>query len=92
MSDIKEWKVLYKLNPQFVNNIEFLCVLGQIRNEVLIVTKNDKFYSFGNNSNGCLGLGHKYPIEEPFVVNELCDQQIIQISYVFEHVMALTRK
>ncbi len=66
-------------------------VLGQTTNQVLIVTKNDKFDSFGNNSNGCLSLGHKYPIEEHFIVNELRDQQIIQISYGLEHVMALTR-
>jgi alpha-tubulin suppressor-like RCC1 family protein len=43
------------------------------------VTKDDKVYAFGNNSNRCLGLGHSYRIQKPTIVNELCNKGIILI-------------
>jgi RCC1 and BTB domain-containing protein len=46
--------------------------------------------SFGDNKYGCLGLGHNNAVKEPQIVNQLCDQQIIDISYGYYHVLALT--
>jgi alpha-tubulin suppressor-like RCC1 family protein len=76
MSSINLWPVLNELNLEFVSNIKYFCVLGN-ENEVIIVTKNDKVFSFGNNSYRGLGLGHDIAVKESEIVNNLCDQQII---------------
>jgi RCC1 and BTB domain-containing protein len=85
------WPVLDKLKPEFISNIKFFCVFGVKGNEVIIVTKNNKVFAFGDNKHGCLGLGHNNAVNEPENVNELCDQQIIDISYGNYHVLALTK-
>ncbi len=79
------------MKPQFVSNINFFCVFGEIGNNVIIVTKNDKVFTFGSNQYGVLGLGHNNAVKEPEIVNELCDQQIIDISYGYNYVLALTK-
>jgi alpha-tubulin suppressor-like RCC1 family protein len=48
-------------------------------------------FAFGDNKYGCLGLGHNNTVKEPKIINELCDQQIIDISYGRYHVLALTK-
>jgi alpha-tubulin suppressor-like RCC1 family protein len=85
------WSALNKLKPQIVLNIKFFCIFSAGANEVLIVTKNDKVFAFGDNNSGCLGLGHNNTVKEPEIVNELCDQQIIDISFGSKHVLALTK-
>jgi alpha-tubulin suppressor-like RCC1 family protein len=89
MSSINLWPVLNILKPELVANINYFCVFGK-GTEVIIVTKNDKVYAFGENQFGCLGLGHKKSIKAPQIINKLCDQQIIDISYGISHVLALT--
>jgi RCC1 and BTB domain-containing protein len=79
------------VKPQFVSNIKFFCVFSQTGNNIIIVTKNDKVFTFGSNEYGCLGLGHNNAVKEPEIVNELCDQQIIDISCGDYHVLALTK-
>jgi RCC1 and BTB domain-containing protein len=91
MANITNWFVLHKLKPQFVTKIKFICIFGETGNEVLIVTEEDKVYSFGNNKNGCLGLGHKNEIQEPTIVEELCNKQIVNIAYGFRHCIALSK-
>jgi alpha-tubulin suppressor-like RCC1 family protein len=91
MSSITLWPILHKLKPQFVSNIQFFYIFGENGNEVIIVTKNDKVFAFGDNNYGCLGLGHNNAVKEPQIVNQLCDQQIIDISYGCGHVLALTK-
>jgi E3 ubiquitin-protein ligase HERC2 len=58
--------------------------------EVLVVTKDDKCYAIGQNTDGVLGLGHDRQVTEPKIVNELCDKQIIKFTNGFSHVLALT--
>jgi RCC1 and BTB domain-containing protein len=48
-------------------------------------------FSYGINSNGCLGLGHNNAVNEPQVVNELRDKQVIDIKSGGEHVLVLTK-
>ncbi|CAG2117341.1 unnamed protein product [Medioppia subpectinata] len=43
---------------------------------VLFITSDDMVYGFGNNSEGCLGLGHNSPIPSPELIPELCHQNI----------------
>ena len=38
-----------------------------------------------------LGLGHNNRVNEPNIVNELCGQQIVDISYGYHYVIALTK-
>jgi alpha-tubulin suppressor-like RCC1 family protein len=85
------WPVVSGLSPEFVSNIKFFCVFSETGDNVIIVTKNDKVFAFGKNDFGCLGLGHYNVVQEPKVVNELCDKQIIDISYGSYHVLALTK-
>jgi RCC1 and BTB domain-containing protein len=87
---IKKDRVLSKLNKAFTRNIKFIFVFGFNGCDVLIITKDDKFYSFGSNVNGCLGLGHKGSIEKPTIVHDLCDRKIVDICDGFQHVIART--
>jgi RCC1 and BTB domain-containing protein len=90
MSSITVWPILHQLKPQFVSNIKLFCVFSKEGNNVIIVTKNDKVFTFGSNEYGVLGLGHNNAVKEPQIVNQLCDQRIIDISYGYYHVLALT--
>jgi RCC1 and BTB domain-containing protein len=91
MSFITLWPILHQLKYEFVSNIKFFCVFSDKGNNVIIVMKNDKVFTFGSNEYGVLGLGHNNTVKEPEIVNELCDQQIIDISYGKYHVLALTK-
>jgi RCC1 and BTB domain-containing protein len=91
MCSITLWPILHQLKPQFVSNIKFFCVFGESRNNVIIVRKNDKVFTFGSNEYGVLGLGHNNAVKGPQIVNKLRDQQIIDISYGDYHVLALTK-
>ena len=63
MPNINNWIVLHKLRPNFIVNIKLVCIFGESGNEVIIVTKDDNVFAFGNNKYGCLGLGHNNPIQ-----------------------------
>jgi alpha-tubulin suppressor-like RCC1 family protein len=58
--------------------------------QVLIVTKDDKCYGFGQNEFGVLGLGHDIQVKELKIIEELCCKQIISFANGYSHVMALT--
>jgi RCC1 and BTB domain-containing protein len=91
MPTFVSYPVLNKLKPEFISDIKFFCIFGDDGNEVIIVSKDDKVFAFGDNKHGCLGLGHNNAVKEPEIVDELCDQQIIDISYGTYHVLALTK-
>jgi alpha-tubulin suppressor-like RCC1 family protein len=55
---------------------------------VSIVTKDDKTYAFGNNGWGQLGLGHDEVVNDTQIVEELCDQQIIDFANGVNHCIA----
>jgi hypothetical protein len=85
------FKVLFKLKKQIVSNIEFIHIFGESGNEVIVVTKDDNVFSYGNNSNGCLGLGHSNAITDPIIANDLCNKQIVDITSGYNFVIALSR-
>jgi hypothetical protein len=51
-------EILNKLNDHFLRDIRIIHVFGYKVTEVLVVTKDDKCYVFGENSCGVLGFGH----------------------------------
>jgi alpha-tubulin suppressor-like RCC1 family protein/tRNA A-37 threonylcarbamoyl transferase component Bud32 len=100
MSQIMEkFEVLNKLNDEFKQRVKILYVFEDYKwnkniqdyvseNNVLIVTKDDKTYAFGRNYWGQLGFGHNKVVNEIQIVEELCDQQIIDFANGFRHFIA----
>jgi len=55
---------------------------------VLCNATNKKLYTWGDNSTGCLGLGHTNDVKKP----QLLDlPPLAQVAMGFEHVVALTQ-
>ncbi len=91
MSTYIDEKVFNNLSNHLINNIKIIYVFGYKVSEVLIVTKDDKCYGFGQNEFGELGFGHNRQVKEPKIIEELCYKQIISFANGLYHVMALTR-
>jgi alpha-tubulin suppressor-like RCC1 family protein len=90
MSQIMEkFDVLNELNAEFKQRVKILYVFQ--RNNVLIVTKDDKTYAFGENGCARLGFGHREVVNEIQIVKELCDQQIIDFANSECHCIARNR-
>jgi alpha-tubulin suppressor-like RCC1 family protein len=91
MSQIMEkFDVLNKLNDKFKQRVKILYVFEDDEDEfnVLIVTKDEKTFAFGENSNNRLGFGHNEVVNEIQIVKELCDQQIIDFANGSYHCIA----
>jgi RCC1 and BTB domain-containing protein len=92
MSQIMEkFDVLNKLNEEFKQKVKILYVFEDDfpkRYNVLIVTKDDKTFAFGRNSYSQLGFGHNQVVNETQIVEELCDQQIIDFANSSCHCIA----
>lgn len=70
-------------------------VPDELRNyNVVFVTKEDEeyvCYSFGDNTEGCLGLGHDKPVlEQPVPIKELRGKHVVQIVSGSRFVIART--
>jgi RCC1 and BTB domain-containing protein len=92
---IEKFDVLNKLNDEFKERVKILYVFENYENiffqkgyNVFIVTKDDKTYSFGENSDNQLGFGHNRVVNEIQIVEELCGQQIIDFANGSEHCIA----
>jgi alpha-tubulin suppressor-like RCC1 family protein len=90
---IEKFDVLNKLKPEFKQRVKILYVFEDYElvikgYNVLIVTKNDKTYAFGINTNNQLGFGHNRVVNEIQIVKELCDQQIIDFANGLNHCIA----
>jgi alpha-tubulin suppressor-like RCC1 family protein len=92
MSQIMEkFDVLKKLNDEFKQRVKILYVFEDYevdKYNVLMVTKDDKTYAFGRNSYNQLGFGHEEVVNEIQIVEELCDQQIIDFANSYSHCIA----
>jgi alpha-tubulin suppressor-like RCC1 family protein len=101
MSQImQKFDVLNKLKPEFKQRVKILYIFENYKwndkevkwdikgYNVLIVTKNDKTYAFGVNSFAQLGFGHNRVVNEIQIVEELCDQQIIDFANGLNHCIA----
>ena len=59
-------------------------------NNVLFVTLNDKVFGFGSNDCGVCGFGHQMVVNEPKIIEELCDKSVIQFYNGYCLAFALT--
>ena len=57
---------------------------------VLFVTLNDKVFGFGSNAFGVCGFGHQMVVNEPKIIEELCDKSVIQFYNGYNFAFALT--
>ncbi len=84
-------EILNKLNDHFLRDIRIIHVFGYKVTEVLIVTKDDKCYAFGENGCEVLGFGHDRQVKEPKIIEELCDKRIMKFLNGINHFIALTK-
>jgi alpha-tubulin suppressor-like RCC1 family protein len=93
-TEIKRYKILDKLDPNFLQKIRSFFILVDVYlnygGEALIFTDDGNVFVLGNNSFGRLGLGHGNAVKEPRILPELCGLIITKITYGFSHVIALT--
>ena len=57
---------------------------------VLFVTIDDKVFGFGQNNYGVCGQGHDERIEEPVIIDKLCDEKVKEFYIGFDFVLCLT--
>ena len=71
--------------------IKSLYVFDERRgNNVLFVTLNDKVFGFGSNQWGVCGFGHQMVVNEPKIIEELCNKSVIQFYNGMRSAFALT--
>ena len=56
----------------------------------VFVTIDDKVFGFGQNEYGVCGQGHDEEIEDPVIIDELCDKSIKEFFNGFDFVLCLT--
>jgi hypothetical protein len=84
-------------NENFLNKIKSLFVFNNFEEQVphydnkkniIIVTNDDLFYALGENSLGCLGLGHNDRVKAPTLLEELCNKGVVELYNGLYHVFA----
>jgi RCC1 and BTB domain-containing protein len=87
MLNISYFEILKK---KFIFDTKFVYICGLNGENVIFCNKSDEVFSYGTNTNGCLGLKHSNTVENPTKVNELCTKQIEKICFGY-HVLVLTK-
>jgi alpha-tubulin suppressor-like RCC1 family protein len=89
---IKKFEVLNELKEEFLSEIKLLYVFKDNfnKNNVLIVTNDDKIFAFGNNYWGVLGFSNNNKVNELTVNEELSHKQIIDFKNGLYHAIART--
>jgi RCC1 and BTB domain-containing protein len=89
---IEKFDLLSELNDEFKQRVKILYVFEDYdyndKYNVLIVTKDDETYAFGTNAFNQLGFGHNRVVNEIQIVEQLCDQQIIDFANGLYHCIA----
>jgi len=85
------WPILSFIPPDIGPNVKKTFVFGGAGNEALVVLKNGDVYALGFNGNGCLGIGNSCSTLEPRKIDELCQKNIVDLTYgMGPHVLAVT--
>jgi alpha-tubulin suppressor-like RCC1 family protein len=87
---IKKFQILNELEEEILSEIKFLYVFKDFKNNVLIVTNDDKVFAFGDNKWGVLGFGNKTEVNKLTTNEELSYKQIIDFKNSEYHVIART--
>jgi tRNA A-37 threonylcarbamoyl transferase component Bud32 len=90
---MEKFDVSKELNNELKQRVKILYVFEDYElvikgYNVLIVTKDDKIYAFGNNTYNQLGFGHNRVVNEIQIVKKLCGQQIIDFANGLHHCIA----
>jgi hypothetical protein len=63
-----------------VSQVRIACIFGNLGNEALLVTNDDKVFGLGSNGAGCLGYGDMqstlYPRKVDALCNKVADQKL----------------
>ena len=78
-----------KISNKILNFYMFLKIIYNKEN-VFLVTNEDKVYCFGYNRNGLLGFGHENEVNELTLNQDLSHKQIIDFKNSVYHVIART--
>ena len=82
-----ELKLIIKLFYVFETNVETSEIWSS---NALFVTIDDKVFGFGQNDYGVCGKGHNKRIEDPVIIEELCDKSVKEFYNGFNFVLCLT--
>jgi len=77
-----------ELDQHFVQSIQLFHVFNNFESNVFIVTNEDKIYTFGYNSDGVLGFGHKNSVNELTINEELSHKRIVDFKNGLQHTIA----
>ena len=79
-----------QLSENTLKQIKYFYVFNKKNNSnVFYITFDDKCYGFGSNIEGVLGFGHYFVVENPLIIEELCNKNIIEFYNGFDFVIAL---
>jgi len=71
--------------------VRIACIFGNLGNEALLVTNEDKVYGLGSNGAGCLGYGDMHSTLFPRKVEALCNKVSIRfictLTVLFAYLM-----
>ena len=88
---INKFKITNKINYDLKQKIKLFHFFDdQIGDNVLFVTNDDKVFTFGQNSDGCCGLGHNSVVTQPQEIPELSHKNIKQFFNGLYFVLTLT--
>uniref|UniRef100_F6YMX2 RCC1 and BTB domain-containing protein 1 n=1 Tax=Ciona intestinalis TaxID=7719 RepID=F6YMX2_CIOIN len=86
------WPLLSLLPPCLLEKINLVFTFGQSATEVIFTTLDEKVYSLGTNTSGCLGVGDNSSSLEPRLLESFSGQKIISLSAGSgPHVLVLTQ-
>ena len=75
---LEHFEICSKIKPQLKKIVKAFHVFDDEKGlNVLFITSDDNVYGLGQNSLGCCGLGHNSVVNEPQVIPELCQKNII---------------
>ena len=91
MDSIDNFEIFDVISKELKKVIKLFYIFdGDKGHNVLFVTINDKVFGFGSNHYGVCGLGHQMQVNEPKLIEELCDKSVIKFYNGYNFVLALT--
>ena len=80
---INKFEICTNISDTMKQTIVLFHVFWTQNRNIIFITNEDKVFGLGNNSDGCLALGHNKAIDSPHIIPELCHKKI-QHFYMWE--------